>query len=85
MIVIKIGGLLFSIKIYVIKFMINSFLFYEKAIYCRVGSIGQNWGLRPKIIHWMYTAIVRPILRYGFIVWWDLKSRVYGVFRTGDT
>jgi len=24
-----------------------------------------KWGFSPKIVHWLYTAIVRPILLYG--------------------
>ncbi|KAJ8950921.1 hypothetical protein NQ318_008359 [Aromia moschata] len=31
---------------------------------------GCTWGLRPRILHWMYTAIVRPVITYGAIVWW---------------
>lgn len=26
--------------------------------------------MRPYVIHWMYTAIIRPILTYGAVVWW---------------
>lgn len=32
---------------------------------------GKNWGCTPKIIHWMYTMIVRPRLTYGAIAWAD--------------
>lgn len=31
---------------------------------------GRNWGLTPKAIWWIYTAVVRPILCYGCLVWW---------------
>ena len=31
--------------------------------------IGGNWGLKPKICKWTYTALVRPILTYACIVW----------------
>ena len=31
--------------------------------------VGKHWGLTPKITHWLYTAIVRPILLYGSVVW----------------
>ena len=34
-------------------------------------SFGKSWGLKPKYIHWMYTTIVRPILAYGCLVWWQ--------------
>ena len=32
-------------------------------------AFGKNWGLRPSVLHWMYKAIVRPILCYGCMVW----------------
>lgn len=35
---------------------------------CR-SAFGKNWGLQPKVIHWLYEAIVRPILCYGCHVW----------------
>ena len=31
--------------------------------------IGKKWGLNPKVTHWLYTAIVRPMLTYGAVVW----------------
>ena len=31
--------------------------------------LGKQWGLSPKVTNWLYTAIVRPILSYGAIIW----------------
>jgi ribonuclease HI len=31
--------------------------------------IGQKWGLDPKKLFWVYTAMVRPVISYGGIVW----------------
>ena len=31
--------------------------------------VGQKWGLNPEKLLWIYTAIVRPTLSYGSIVW----------------
>ena len=31
--------------------------------------VGPRWGLAPKIMRWVYTAIVRPALLYGAVVW----------------
>ncbi|XP_067207666.1 uncharacterized protein [Linepithema humile] len=33
-------------------------------------TFGQTWGLKPSMIHWIYTAILRPRLTYAAIVWW---------------
>jgi hypothetical protein len=32
-------------------------------------AIGRSWGLKPKVVYWIYTAIVRPILSYAYIIW----------------
>lgn len=34
-------------------------------------AFGSTWGLKPKYIHWIYTTVVRPILAYGCLVWWQ--------------
>lgn len=38
-------------------------------------AFGCTWGLQPGILHWMYTAIVRPIITYGAIVWWPRSTK----------
>ena len=35
---------------------------------CRM-LIGRYWGLNPRAMSWLYTAVVRPILTYGAIFW----------------
>jgi ribonuclease HI len=40
------------------------------ALYSCKKAIGKRWGFNPKIVHWIYTAVVRPILLYGILVWW---------------
>ena len=32
--------------------------------------LGKKWGLKPYIARWIYTAVVRPVLCYGALVWW---------------
>lgn len=36
---------------------------------CR-NAFGRNWGLSPKALWWIYTAVVRPIVCHGCVVWW---------------
>jgi len=39
-------------------------------------TIGKSWGLKPKYIHWIYTAIVRPTLAYACLLWWHKAGAV---------
>ncbi|XP_045452992.1 uncharacterized protein LOC123662152 [Melitaea cinxia] len=32
--------------------------------------IGKSWGLTPKLTLWLYTAVIRPMINYGAVVWW---------------
>ena len=41
------------------------------AFYTCKRLFGKTWGSPPHIIYWMYKAIVRPILTYGALVWWE--------------
>lgn len=36
---------------------------------CRC-AFGKTWGLKPKVVLWLYTAIIRPILCYGSHLWY---------------
>jgi hypothetical protein len=29
-----------------------------------------RWGLGPKVVHWVYAAIVRPNISFASLVWW---------------
>lgn len=33
-------------------------------------AIGRTWGLSPKNLLWLHTAIVRPMISYGSFIWW---------------
>lgn len=33
-------------------------------------AIGKVWGLRPSAVFWIYSAIIKPMVLYGSIVWW---------------
>jgi hypothetical protein len=34
------------------------------------GTFGKTWGLKPKVVYWIYTAVVRPIIPYDATIWW---------------
>jgi len=42
--------------------------------------VGKTWGIIPKIAHWIYTTIIRPMLTHGAVVWWPRVE--LGVART---
>jgi len=33
-------------------------------------TCGRKWGLRPSMVHWFYTRVIRPFMSYGALVWW---------------
>ncbi|XP_039758880.1 uncharacterized protein LOC120632909 [Pararge aegeria] len=32
--------------------------------------LGKTWGLKPKIMNWLYLAVVRSTLAYAALIWW---------------
>jgi hypothetical protein len=41
-----------------------------KAFWTCRGTFGKTWGLKPKMVYWIYTAVVRPIVTYAATIWW---------------
>jgi hypothetical protein len=33
-------------------------------------SFGATWGLRPKVVYWLYVSIIRPTITFASLVWW---------------
>ncbi|XP_062714697.1 uncharacterized protein LOC134291220 [Aedes albopictus] len=40
------------------------------ALWISKKTFGKKWGLKPKMIYWIYTAIVRPRVTYASLIWW---------------
>ncbi|XP_046145656.1 uncharacterized protein LOC123988941 [Osmia bicornis bicornis] len=36
---------------------------------------GPTWGLKPRVVRWIYQAILEPITTYASIVWWTSMKR----------
>lgn len=36
--------------------------------------VGRTWGFSPRIMRWIFTAVVRPMLTYAACVWWHKAS-----------
>jgi hypothetical protein len=53
---------------------------------------GKTWGPKPKVIYWIHTAAVRPIVTYAVIVWWpkvklktsQAKDGLFGNYRSNE-
>jgi hypothetical protein len=41
-----------------------------RAFWTCKGTFGKTWGLKPRVLHWIYTMVIRSILIYGSMVWW---------------
>ena len=39
-------------------------------------AVGIMWGLTPKIVYWLYTAVIRPVINYAAVVWWPRVNLV---------
>jgi hypothetical protein len=41
---------------------------------CR-DTVGKTWGLKPKVMYWIYTVVVRPIVTFATTLWVQFKTR----------
>lgn len=42
----------------------------RNALFTCARMAGSTWGLKPKMMDWLYRSIVRPIISYAAFVWW---------------
>lgn len=54
-----------------------------KALWVCRQFAGKTWGTSPRIILWIYKAIVRPIVEYGAVVWWKKSTTKDGKTKLG--
>jgi len=47
------------------------------ALYSCKKAIGLRWGMSPRIVNWMNTAVVKPILVYGVAQWWTALHKQF--------
>jgi len=48
----------------------------NNALWTCKSFVGKNWGISPKMMLWMYTAIVRPMLTYGSFIWYKEAEKI---------
>lgn len=53
----------------------------QKARFASRRLFRNTWGLQPKTIYWLYTAVMRPIITYGCLVWWQKEQQVVEIFK----
>lgn len=41
-----------------------------RAIWAARSLVGKTWGLRPKMVLWIFEMLIRPVISYAAIVWW---------------
>ena len=38
-------------------------------------AVGVRWGLSPTVVHWLYSAVIKPMILYASLVWWPRTER----------
>jgi hypothetical protein len=51
-----------------------------RAFWTCKGTYGKTWCLKPRVVHWIYTMVMRTVLTYSSTVWWPRVR--YNVSRT---
>lgn len=47
----------------------------KKAIWACRNMVSKHWGLKPKVMLWIYNQIIKPRVTYGSIIWWHAAKK----------
>lgn len=46
-----------------------------RALWACRSMVGKKWGLKPYMMRWLYTKVVRPTITYASLIWWHKTNR----------
>jgi hypothetical protein len=49
----------------------NKVLKAQNSLWACRRSFGTVWGLRPRVVCWLYTSIIRPSITFASLIWWN--------------
>jgi len=58
--------LITKVKYLGLKYVTNKA--YRNFWTCR-DTFGESWGMKPRVVYWMYTMAIRFVLTYSSMVW----------------
>lgn len=41
-----------------------------RALWACKRTVGNTWGLKPSMMHLLYTRLVSPVVSYSSVAWW---------------
>ena len=47
--------------------------------------VGKRWEIKPSMMKWIYTAMIRPIMQYACVSWAGGLKKKYLVSRGAET
>lgn len=76
----KVGRYFPAFTIPHLRFLGDGMQTFQYAFYTCKKTFGNRGGLKPNIVHCMYSEVIRPILTYGAVIWWrviETKSHTF--------
>ena len=46
-----------------------------RALFATKAMVGRSWGLTPSMTKWLYTAVIRPTITYGAMIWGEKATQ----------